>query len=78
MFKKLIVVGVLACALAFAACKDKEEEPPSMNVKSTTTPAVSATPEPPVAYTQGFYDLEQDGATTWRSEERRVGKECCR
>ena len=66
MFKKLLVVGVLACALAFAACKDKEEEPPPMNTKLTTTPAVNATPEPAVVYTQGFYDLEQDGATTWR------------
>ncbi len=66
MFKKLLVVGCLACALTFAACKDKEEEPPLMNQKSTTTPATVATPEPPIAYTQGFYDLEQDGATTWR------------
>jgi hypothetical protein len=66
MFKKTIVVGVLACALAFAACKDKDEEPPPMSAKSTTTPTPAATPEPPVAYTQGFYDLEQDGATTWR------------
>ena len=64
MFKKLLVVGMLACALAFAACKDREEEPPLMNAKPITTPA--ATPEPAVAYTQGFYDLEQDGATTWR------------
>ena len=66
MFKKLIAVGLLACALAFAACKDKDEEPPLMNAKPLTSPTANATPEPAVAYTQGFYDLEQDGATTWR------------
>jgi hypothetical protein len=68
MFKQLLVGGLLVGALLAAACKDKEEEPPSVagGTVLSTTASPAATPEPQVAYTQGFYDLEQNGTTTWR------------
>lgn len=61
MFKKVLTFGLLACALAFAACSDKEDDMPAENAPAATAPAV-----PEIAFGQGFYDLEKEGANSWR------------
>jgi hypothetical protein len=61
MFNRFLLCGALLCAFLSAACGNKEDEPPA-NLPAATT----ATPEPEVAYAQGFFDLEREGANTWR------------
>jgi hypothetical protein len=63
MFKKVLTFGLLACALTFVACSDEKEEEPAA-ITEAAKPAT--TPEPEITYSQGFYDMERDGANTWR------------
>ena len=67
MCKNFSAGVLLVLTLTFTACVNKEDEPPMNPTTSAPTKATpAATPEPEIAYGQGFFEAERDGANAWR------------